>query len=269
MAIGDFVRKSGRLFKTLIVLAALVLFALLAFWMIQSGLAVIFIIVAAVIAFAIVAFLFYRAYMRYQFVDLMKEAWFKLFRSARLGSLPYEVPLIIKFDENATIESFQGMVQGRTLMPIDPKIAALLGVEKEAKRLAVNEENELEEISEDNILWCFRVKQSTFLGKKEVLYIIADSQISQLSRDKTGDIQVGTPVLAYGQLLQIGRFYVLWDTGKQLEKSITAVKTVAVISMLERYINRLGQLTRQDVKTRQELLEKIEVRKDEADVTSD
>lgn len=266
MAIWDYLRKSGRLWKTAVVLGGLVAFAIISMVLVDMGLAIIFVILAAVIALGVVAFLAYKAYSRFQTVDVLKAVKVKLSRGARLGSLPYEVPLVVRRDENSTVWSFQGLVQGRTMLPIDLTLLEFMGEPETYKRTQPNADNEMMEFDEDNIVWCFRVKQPN--GREE-LYIICDSQISDLSRDVTGDIQIGTAIQAYGHLIQVGQFFVLWNTGKQLERQLTALNTLGMEEVFERHLNRMATLARMDVKSREEILEKMEVRKDEADVNKE
>jgi len=262
----DYLRKGGTIVKTIIVILALLVFAVLSFLIIQSGYGLFVIVGAVVIGLGIAGYFFFQAWNKYKMVDVLQNAFVKLYRGTRLGVLPYEVPLVIKQYENATIEGFGGMIQGRTMLPLDDKLLEFMGEKKAVVRSAVTEDNKLEEIAEDNIIWCFRVKQPhQIFGTKEVLAIVTDSQISPLSRDATGDLQIGTPVLAYGHWIEIGRFMVLWNTGKQLERSIAGIQTTAMLALLERHIIRLGQLAKMDAKTRPEIVERQEMGKTEAD----
>jgi len=267
MGIRDWFRRGGIIVKALVVLVAIIIFTAIAWFMIQSGLAIVFAVFAVVVAVAITALFLYKHFKKFAYLDLLREAYLKLYRATMLSGFPYEVPLIIKNNEQATIESYAGMVQGRTMLPVDESVDVLkeMGEPKKVKRETYNEENKTEVIAEDNILWVLRVKQPRTLGKKEVLCIVADSQISELSRDATGDIQMGTPILAYGHWFPVGSFFCLWNKDKQLEREIKGVKTVAISVALERYISRLGQITSMDTKTRPEILEKKEVRKHEAE----
>ena len=264
--VKDYIKRSGKIVKILVIILAFIIFAILAFVVIQSGYAVVAIIGAGAVGLLIGFFLLFKEYRRYDYIDLMHASFLKLYRGTRIGVLPYEVPLYVKQSENATIKAFCGYVQGRTMLPYDPKLVEMMGEKKAKKRKAVNEKNNLEQIEEQNIVWCFRVKQPNMsIGTKERLFIIADSQISDLSRDATGDIQAGTPILAYGHWLDVGEFGVLWNTGKSLERAVLGVQTVGILALLEKQTNRLGQLARMDAKTRPEIVEKQEVNKSEAD----
>jgi hypothetical protein len=267
VGVRDWFRRGGIVVKALVVLVAIIIFTGVAWFLIQSGLAIVFGVFAVVVAVAIAALFLWKKYRKFAYLDLLREAYLKLFRATMLASFPYEVPLIIKNNEKATIESFAGMVQGRTMLPVDESVDVIkeMGEPVKVKRETWNEDNETEVFEEDNILWVFRVRQPKLVGRKEVLCIVADSQISELSRDATGDIQVGTPILAYGHWFPVGNFFCLWNKDVELEREIKGVKTVAVSVALERYISRLGQITMMDTKTRPEILEKKEVRKHEAE----
>ena len=267
MALLDFFRKGGMIRNTIIILFALIVFAVITFLLIQSGYAIIVGIGVILLSILLGALLLWQHFKKVAYLDLVHEAYLKLYRATMLASLPYESPLIIKLHENATIQSYAGMVQGRTLLPLDESIDLIkeMGEDEIIERKTYDQDNKTEVIEEKNMIWVLRVKQPRFFGGKEVLCLIADSQISELSRDATGDIQIGTPILAYGHWLQVGSFYVLWNKSKQLENAIKGVKTVAMGVALEKYINRLAQITRMDVKTRQEILERKEVKKYEAD----
>lgn len=263
----DYLRRGGTVVKTILVILALIIFAVVSFLVIQSGYGIFAIIGAILIGLVIAVLLFFKAWRKYAMVDVLKDAFLKLHRGTRLGVFPYEIPLIVKQNEHATIEGFGGMVQGRTMLPLDKKLLDFMGEPKIVDRKAVNAENEIEDIEEDNVIWCFRVKQPhQIFGTKEVLVIVTDSQISPLSRDVTGDLQIGTPLLVYGHWIEIGRFMVLWNTGKQLEKCIAGIQTTAMLALLERHMIRLGQLAKMDAKTRPEIVERQEMGKSEADI---
>ena len=265
--VRDYIKRSGKLVKIILVIIAFVLFAVISFLIIQSGYAIVAIIGAGSVGLLIGFFFLFKEYRRFDYIDLMHASFLKLYRGTRIGTLPYEVPLYVKQSENATIKAFCGYVQGRTMLPYDPKLLEHMGEKSKHKRKAVTDKNKLKEICEDNSIWCFRVKKPNMgIGTKEKLVIIADSQISDLSRDATGDIQAGTPILAYGHWLEVGEFSVLWNTGKVLERAVLGIQTVAILSLLENQTNRLGQLARMDAKTRPEIVEKQEINKSEADV---
>jgi len=263
--VWDWFMKGGFIRKVLVLGAAFILFTVIAFFLIQSGLTVVLVVVGLMVVIILAAILAWRHFSRTQYVDLMEEAYLKMYRSTMMGVIPVAVSLIIKKHENATIQSLGGMVMGRTMLPIDESVEMIkeMGEPKEVERKVYTEDNKTEVIKEENILWVFRVKQPSQLGGKTILCIIADSQISELSRDATGDLEMGTTILAYGNWIQIGKFYVLWNKSKHLEKAIVGLKTTAIIVALEHYINRLAQITAMDIKTKQELLEKKEVGKHE------
>lgn len=280
---------AGRKIVLLIVATILLsgLFLVL-FW---TGYGLIFIFVMILVAMAVGLYFLWRQIQKYRYDDLLRTAFFNLYAGTMAAQFNYEAPFIIKNFENASNEFAPvGMVQGRTMLPVDEtidmvktvdgktvpittkEISALLGEMGEPStvtRQVRNEENRLEPIEEDNIIWVFRVARQGFLGKNQQLWIVADSQISDLCRDPTGDIATGHAVLAYGSPIKMGSFMILWNSDKQLERAVKGIKTVAVMAAFERYVNRLAQLTIQDVKTRQDVVIRKEANKHEEEAETE
>jgi len=74
----DYLRKGGTIVKTIIVILALLVFAVLSFLIIQSGYGLFVIVGAVVIGLGIAGYFFFQAWNKYKMVDVLQNAFVKL-----------------------------------------------------------------------------------------------------------------------------------------------------------------------------------------------
>lgn len=298
--------KEGGVARNIIILAAVFLFIAVVMyaltWVLGTGLfyMVVVVVFLALVAIVVGIVLFRQWLQKYRYYDLLRLAFMNLYNAVLASTFNYEAPFVNLPYENATIDPAPiGMVQGRTMLPVDEYIdekppedkeinvtygqidqqaavqmnhARLLdemGEPQKTERRVWTEDGKSTTVKEDNIIWVFRVRRQSLFGKKDQLWLAADSQISDLSRDATGDIATGRSILVYGNPIKIGPFMVIWNNDKQLERAIKGIKTVCVMAAMENYISRLAQLTVQDMKTRQDIAYQKEARKHEEDADTD
>ena len=254
-------RSIGRnfLFVGIIVV---VLFAIL--WFMYSIGYIIWAFVALLLgSFALIAYFFYAQLTKYKMMDAMQQAFIQLYRSTFTFNFPFEVEMMTSKGPHSTIWGFLGWACGRTMLPPDKDLLTFMSpvvLDKKGKPI----KNKSVEKTDD-ILWCIRVRPRSKELPKNILCIVSDSQISVLSRDATGDFQIGMPLLVYGHWLRYGRFFVCVNEDTKLDKAMAGVHTSAVMAVLEKYVNRLSQLAVMDAKTKPEIVEAKALKKKEAE----
>ncbi len=239
-----------------IAIAVVVILLIVLFFAVSTGYFIFAVLGAIIFVAMIVIYLFYKELTRYKHLDAMEQGWHQLYQSTFTFNLPIEVPFLTAKHEASTIWGTLGWACGRTILPPDRELLTYM-----------HPKDKPEKKEKVDILWCIRVKPKSKDLPKNILCIVSDSQISELSRDASGDWQAGMALLVYGHFMKYGKFYICLNDKVKLDTGIAVVHTAALAAVLERYVNRLSQLSVADVKTKPEIVASKALRKTEAELS--
>lgn len=250
-------RSLGR--NLLIVAIVMFLVISVTFFLVSIGYGFIAAILGIVVAFALVIIFALQHFTKYQPMDALKAGYMNLYSGSFTFNFPHAVRLFMAKHESSTIHGFMGWATGRTIAPSDSEILTyMMPDDEKAKYKKAG-------VKLDDLMWAIRVKPHSKELPQEVLCIVADSQISDLSKDATGDFQIGTDLLVRGHFIRYGKFFILLNPKYSITKGAAAAETSAIMAVLSQYINRYGGLVSTDIKTKGGVIEQRAMRKKEVE----
>jgi len=251
--ISGFIGEGSFLRNAIIGVVVIVILMVILYFVISSGYFIFAVLLGIIAVLGLIAYLMYAELKKHKTMDAMTQGFLQLYRSTQAFNIPLKVPLLTSLSSSSTLTGTLGTIIGRTMLPPDKELLNYMSSSK------------LKDGKTD-IIWVVRVNPKSKELPKNILCLFADSQVSHLSRDFTGDWEIGMPVLVYGHWLKFGKFFVCVDAEHGFDVGLAGAVTSAVMAVLEKYVNRLSQLAVMDAKTKPSIVEAKALRKKEAEI---